>query len=101
MAFSANFTRATRREDGTLAVEGASEPAAGSEAILVSLVHAGEMRSALVDKPQDTPWSATFDAGATPFRTGDEVFVVGVARRATCDPFVWQGSFEIKGRTDV
>jgi hypothetical protein len=99
MAFNANFTSAVRLDDGRLQINGESKPAAGSTAILVSLVHEGEMRSASVPDPQSAQWDVTFDAGKTPFTRGEDVFVVGVADRdKPLEPFVWQGGFTIEGK---
>jgi hypothetical protein len=101
MPFNANFTRVTLHDDGSLGVAGTSEPAAASNAILVSLVHSGVLRPGKVKHPHQLPWSAEFPAGDAPFAVGDEVVVVGVALRGAADPFVWHGSFEIKGKQDV
>ncbi len=99
MAFNSNFTHVRLRDDGALSVGGQSVPRDGTDAILVSLVHGSdEPRSAPVADPQLDDWEAVFPAGATPFATGHFVFVIGVARRAHRDPFVWQGGFEIQGQ---
>lgn len=104
MALNSNFTRVILDDDPStggraLFVEGISDPPGATSEIFVALPHNGELLTAPVDNAGLNPWEAKFPEGDTPFQTGDDVFVVGVAtRQSPCDPFVWQGSFEIKSR---
>jgi hypothetical protein len=103
MAFNTNFTRVTLGDDsgGTLIVGGQSEPPE-TGVIHVAMPHDGKLLSGSVDAAGRLTWEVTL-SGVTPaVAHGDEVFVVGVAMRSgSCDPLVWQGSFQIKRRTDV
>jgi hypothetical protein len=104
MGFSGNFTGVTLGEDErgggrALFVEGRTDASEIPDAIHVVLPRDGELLSAAVEAPGLTDWEAKFPEGAAPFTVGDDVFIIGVAKRhEPQEPFVWQGSFTITAR---
>jgi hypothetical protein len=97
MAFNANFTEVRLDKDDSLLVKGQSLPPEGATKILVSLAHGQRLDSALVEDPEQSQWTARFEAGSPKFERGQEVFVSGMALRPGAqEPMVWQGGFTIK-----
>lgn len=105
MSLNINFTKATlgADKDGQqrLTVQGRSVPIEGitdihvivpwGDGVITSKVAPGKL---LVD------WEARFpEDGQPPLDPpfdATEVFVVGVAIRTSCDPFVWQGGLKVE-----
>lgn len=114
MPFGMNFTSVridTRRGadagGGTMSVHGVSEPNDDPDGLrdvteIHIVVHGeDEDRPALharLVKPEPT-WSATIGP-PVPYGVRDVVFVVGVALRASAEPFVWSDRVRIMDITD-
>jgi hypothetical protein len=88
MAFNANFVKATIDGDRRLTIHGRSaEPS--KRPIMVTLLYAGTLDAAAVDRPQDSQWTIEFGPGT--YAEGDTVIATGVAvaEDEEADPFVW------------
>ena len=106
MGLNINFTSASLGpdEDGQqrLTVQGKTVPAEGITAIHVVIPRgdSGVITSKVAAGKLLEDWEARFpEDGQPPLDppiTETEVTVVGVAMRNTCEPFVWQGSFEVE-----
>jgi hypothetical protein len=108
MGFSGNFTSVSLVDDPAvgrvLLVQGRSD-VSGVAAdlpteIQVVVMHNGETLMEHAPRPDLADWNVTFPDGDPPsFTEGDDVFVVGIAKRpAPHDPFVWEGSFALAVR---
>jgi hypothetical protein len=105
MGFSGNFTAVTFGDDPeaegkkALFVQGKTDATDPPAAIHVVMLRSGEPVTASAPAPGLNDWTVKFPNGNPPFAVGEDVFLVGVARRAAPqDPFVWNGSFTIASR---
>jgi hypothetical protein len=111
MPFSANFTRVTLVKDDrdtggdALKVEGKSDGDLQDVTEMhVALPHGGELRTVTVPNVAGAAdWVATFPEGASPFKPGEPILVVGVAKLSTRGQpfFVWHETLATTSRRDV
>jgi hypothetical protein len=106
MGFSGNFTSVGLVDDPAagrvLSVQGRTDVRDASEMpteIQVVVMHNGTTVMNHAPRPDLSDWDVTFPDGDPAFTEGDDVFVVGIAKRpAPHDPFVWEGSFALAVR---
>ena len=100
---SGNFLNATLLADAgnrgkVLQVEGRSEP--GVKDIHVVVHHADPNRggavTAKVANPASDRWPVAFPDTEPRFKTGEKIFVVGLALKAPGGPFAWADALTIE-----